>query len=43
MKRKCVNLNNSFVPHRVKMHSLIELYCAGIAKTSKKICGQFDL
>ena len=42
--RKCVNLNNSFVSHCVKIHRVIEFYYTGLAKTSKKkIRGQFDL
>jgi len=37
--RKCVNLNNSFVPHCVKIYRLTEFYYAGLAKTSKKNLG----
>jgi len=37
--RKCVNMNNSIVPHCVKIHRLIEFYYTGLAKTSKKTLG----
>jgi hypothetical protein len=42
--RKFVNLNNSFVPHCVKIHRQIQFYYADLAKQAKKsadgsVCG----
>jgi len=37
--RKCVNLNNSFVPYCVKIHRIIEFYYAGLAKSKQKNLG----
>jgi len=34
--RKYVNLNNSFVPHCVKIHRLIQFYYADLAKNKQK-------
>ena len=35
--RKCVNLNISFVSQRVKIHSLIEFYYAGLQKQANNL------
>jgi hypothetical protein len=41
--RKCENLNNSSMPHCVKIHRPIKFFSADLAKTSTKIWGQIDL